>query len=83
MTSCHTPAKFSGCRYCGRGDIVVLVCPVILQDHLIKGSSKIMGRSPSRLVTILSSVVPIRYSDGGDIMVLVCHVTLQDHMIKG
>ena len=62
---------------------MVLVCSMILHDHLIKGSSKIMGRSPSRLVTILSSMVPIRYSDGGDIMVLVCHVNLQDHVIKG
>ena len=43
----HHPTKFGGHRHGGSGDIVVLVYPVVLQDHLIKGSSDFMGRSPS------------------------------------
>ena len=39
--------------------IVVLVCYLISQDHVIKGSSNIMDRSPSRLVMILSNFVLI------------------------
>ena len=45
--------------FCGRGDQMVLVCLAILQDHLIKRSSKIMVRRPSRLVTIPPSSVAI------------------------
>ena len=36
---------------------MALLCHVILQDHLTKGLSNIIGRSPSRLLTILSSLV--------------------------
>ena len=32
------PAKFGGHRQCGSGDIMVLVCHVISQDHVIKGA---------------------------------------------
>ena len=32
----HHPVKFGGCRRCGIGDIMVLVCQVILQDHVVK-----------------------------------------------
>ena len=44
----HHPAKFCGHRFCGRGDIIVLVCNMISQDHVNKGYSNIMGRSPSQ-----------------------------------
>ena len=40
-------AKFSGYRHCGSGDIMVLVCQIISQDHVIKGSCNFMGRSQS------------------------------------
>ena len=40
-------------------EIMVLICHVILQDHLTKGSSSFMGRSPSRDFAILSNVVAI------------------------
>ena len=46
-------------RYSSGGHIIVLVCHMILQDHVIKGPSNIMGRSPIGLVTILSSLVAI------------------------
>ena len=38
---------------------MVLVCQKIYQDHIIKGSSDVIGRSPSRYVTILPSLVAI------------------------
>ena len=44
----HHPAKFSGHRHSGGGDVMVLVCHVISQDHLIKKSSDFMGRTPTR-----------------------------------
>ena len=34
--TCHQLAKFGGHRHCGSGDIMVLVCQVISQDHMIK-----------------------------------------------
>ena len=58
MVSQH-PARLGGHRHCGSGDIMVSVCHVILQDHLIKGSYDSMGRSLSRKVTILPSLVAI------------------------
>ena len=45
----------------GNGEIMVLICHMISRDHEIKGSSNIMGRSPSRLVLILPSLVAIGY----------------------
>ena len=41
----HTPAKFGGHRHHGSGDIMVLVCHVILQDLAIKGFRDFMGSS--------------------------------------
>ena len=32
----HHPTKFCGFRHCGSGDIMILVCHVILEDHVIK-----------------------------------------------
>ena len=32
----HHPTKFLGFRHCVSGDIMVLVCRVILEDHMIK-----------------------------------------------
>ena len=43
----YCSAKFGGYRHFDSGDIVVLVCLVISQDHLIKELSGFMGRSPS------------------------------------
>ena len=33
----HQSAKFGGHRHCRNGDIMVLVCQVISQDHVNKG----------------------------------------------
>ena len=40
------PCQFGGHRHSRRGDLLVLVSHMILQDHLIKGSCDLMGRSP-------------------------------------
>ena len=56
--SCHL-AKFGGYRHCGSGDKMMLVCHVTLQDQVITGSRDFMGRSSSRYVIILSSLVAI------------------------
>ena len=48
---CHHPTKFGGHRHCDSGDIIVLVCHVILQDHKIMQVGHVcgfMGMGPSR-----------------------------------
>ena len=52
MVSRH-PAKFGGHWNCDSRDIMLLICHVILQDHLMKEQGNFMGRNPPRLVTIL------------------------------
>ena len=42
------PSKFGGHGHYGSGDVIVLVCHVILQDHSIKRSCDFKGKSPSR-----------------------------------
>ena len=44
----HNLAKFGGHRYCISRDIKFLVCHVVKQDHIIKGSGGYNDRSPSR-----------------------------------
>ena len=42
------PAKFGGHRYCGSGDILILVCQVTSQDYVIKETCDFMTTSVSR-----------------------------------
>ena len=51
--------SLGGHRHYGSGDMMVLVYHLILQDHVIKGSCDFMGKSLSRYVTILPSLVAI------------------------
>ena len=44
----HHPAKFSDHGHCSSRDIKLLVCSVLLKEHLVKGSCNFMGRSASR-----------------------------------
>ena len=44
----HHFAKFGDHKYCSSRDIFFLVCHVIKQDHIIKGSDKYNNRRPSR-----------------------------------
>ena len=43
----HQPAKFGGHMHWGSGDITILVCDVISQEHEIKGSCNVIGKGPS------------------------------------
>ena len=56
--SYHT-AKSGGHSHSGSGVIKNLVCHVILQDHVVKGSCDFIGGSPSWYVTTLQSLVAI------------------------
>ena len=53
----HHPTKFGSHSHCGCGNIMVLVCHVISQSHVMKRSRYYMGRYPSKPVTILQNVV--------------------------
>ena len=56
----HHSTKYSGPgHHCGSVDVMVLVCHMILSENLIKESCDLMGRSPSKYVTILRSLVAI------------------------
>ena len=44
-----------GHRHCGSGYIIVLVCHVISQDHVIKGSCDLITSSSSLQITTLSN----------------------------
>ena len=44
----HHPAKCGNRRHWGSGDIMVLVCHVISQGHLIKGSCDLMCEARSQ-----------------------------------
>ena len=47
MTSRH-PAKFGDHGHRSSGDTMILVCHMILQDHMTKGSGNFMGTGLSR-----------------------------------
>ena len=49
---CYHPEKFNSQRHCVSGDIIFLIYQVILQDHIIKGSSDFMARSLLRELII-------------------------------
>ena len=48
--------KPSGHKSCGIGDKMVLVCHMIYQEHVIKGSCYYISRTRSRQVNILLSL---------------------------
>lgn len=56
---CYHPEKFNSQRHCVSGDIIFLIYQVILQDHIIKGSSDFMARSLLRELIRLPSLVAI------------------------
>ena len=55
----HYPAKLDSHRHCGSADIMILVCLLFSQDHVVKESCDFMGRSPLREITISLSLVAI------------------------
>ena len=56
----HRPAKFCGHRPCSSGDIKVLVCHKILQDHAIRWSFYFMDK------TLAASPTPAKFGGHGD-----------------
>ena len=75
-------ATFGGQRHCDSGDIMILVCHVISQDHVIKGSYDFFWQEPIKVRYPPAKIDGHRHSDSGDIVVLVCHVISQSHAIK-
>ena len=71
----YNPVKFGGCRHSDIEDIVVLVCQVILQDHMIKGSCDFTGTNLLRYYN-LARFDDHRCCRCGDIMILVFHKIL-------
>ena len=41
-------AKFGCHRHCGSGNLMFSAFHVIFQDHMVKGSCELIGRSPLR-----------------------------------
>ena len=56
-TISHLPAIYGGHRHSVSWVIMVLVCHMVSQDHMIKESCHFMSRSPSRKITILPRLV--------------------------
>ena len=55
----HHSTKFGGPRHCDNGDVLVLVYHGISQEYVIKWLCDFIGRSQSRQVTIVQSLVAI------------------------
>ena len=67
--------------HCG-SDVIILICHVISQDHLIKDDAT----SRQELIKVRYHSVKFgghRHSGIVDIVILVCHVISLDHAIKG
>ena len=43
--------------HCGSEDIMILVCHVVLQGYVMKGSCDFMGRSPFREVLVCQMIL--------------------------
>ena len=48
LNVCRHPTKFGGHKHCNSEGIIVLVCQIILQDRVTKGSCDFMGSSSSK-----------------------------------
>ena len=61
---------------------MTFVCPLTLQDHLIKALYALWLEACQGYMTKSSMLGGHRHCGSGDIMALVCEVLLQDHTIK-
>ena len=77
MVSYHL-TKLGGYKHCGSGNIMVLICHMTSQDHVIQWLCDFMGGS--QCPTMFCSH---RHGGMGNIMILVCQKILQHHVIKG
>ena len=55
----HHPTTFHGHKRCGSGEVMVLACHVISQDHIIRRSCDFIASNLSRWATILPGLVVI------------------------
>ena len=55
---------------------------MISQDHVIKGTCDLMGKTPLVVTQTSAKFDGNRYSDSGNTMILVSHVISQDNVIK-
>ena len=69
----HDPTKFGGHRHCSSGEIIVLVCHVILQGDVIKVSFDFIGRDHQSELTP-PTFGNYSHSGSGVTMILVFHV---------
>ena len=53
----YRAVKFGDDRHTGRGDIIVFVCNVILQDSVIQALNDFMVRRPLGYFTIIRSLL--------------------------
>ena len=70
----YHPAKFGGLRHFDSEDIVISVCHVILQDHVIKR----YGQEPAKVSYHHAKFGGDRHCGNRDIMILGCHVISKD-----
>ena len=47
LTLSHQTGKIGGFRYCGGGDLTLLVCHMILLEHMVKGSYSSFSGNPN------------------------------------
>ena len=75
------PAKIESHRHCVNGYVMILVCHVNLQDHVVIWSCDFMGRSVTQGKSSFCHICGHKHCDSGDIMFLVCHMISQNHVI--
>ena len=72
-------AKFGAQKHCASVGIMILICRMISQDHVIKSLLDFIG---IKIIYYPTKFGDHSYTGSGDIMVLACHVISQDHVIK-
>ena len=82
LTPGHYATKYVGFRYCYSGDIKFLICQVILQGHVSKGSCNFINASPYTVSHHPTKFSGHKHCGSGDYF-LVCHMTTCHHLFKG
>ena len=67
----HHPAKYCHHRHCDSGDIMILACHLILQDHVIKESCDFCGWEPLMISQYPAKFGDHRHCGSADVMLLV------------
>ena len=75
------PARFSGDRHHSSGDVMVLLCHMILLDHVTQSFDYHYGLKPLKISQSPAKFGGHRNCGSGELMLLVC-TSSQDHVIK-